>query len=85
VGNYIGHRAISLKEFARKIKEVKIVSLEFHLYRGDFEKWSTEVLKDNLLTERIGAVKLLEPSGNSLRDQLYFTVSKRLEELETSA
>ena len=82
VGNYTGQSTISLEEFAHKIKEVKIVSLEFHLYRGDFEKWTDEVLEDNILTERISAVKLLEPVGNSLRDQLYFTVSKRLEELK---
>ena len=73
---------MSLEEFATKIREVKIVSLEFHLYRGDFEKWSDQVLEDNILTERIAAVKLLEPVGNALRDQLDFTVSKRLEELK---
>ena len=84
VGNYTGQRAMSLEEFANKIREVKITSLEFHLYRGDFEKWTDEVLEDNILTERISAVKLLEPIGNSLRDQLYFTVLKRLEELKST-
>ena len=84
VGNYTGQRAMSLEEFATKIREVTIMSLEFHLYRGDFEKWADEVLEDNILTERISAVKLLEPFGNPLRDQLYFTVSKRLEELKSA-
>ena len=83
VGNYTGHRAVSLEEFAYNIKEVNIVSLEFHLYRGDFEKWVDEILEDNILTARISAVKLLEPVGNSLRDQLYFTVLKRLEDLKS--
>jgi hypothetical protein len=73
---------MSLEEFANKIREVKITSLEFHLYRGDFEKWTEEVLEDDILTERISAVKHLEPLGNALRDQLDFTVSKRLEELK---
>ena len=82
VGNYTGHRAMSLEEFATKIREVPTASLEFHFYRGDFEKWTTEVLEDNELTKRIKAVKLLEPVGNNLRDQLDFTVSKRLEELK---
>lgn len=82
VGNYTGHRAMSLEEFATIIREVEAVSLEFHLYRGDFEKWSDEVLEDHELTERIRAVKLLEPVGNALRDQLDFTVTKRLEELK---
>jgi len=84
VGNYTGQSAMSLEEFANKIREVETTSLEFHLYRGDFEKWADEVLEDNVLTERISAVKLLEPIGNSLRDQLYFTVLKRLEELKST-
>ena len=82
VGNYTGHRAMSLEEFTYKVREIKVASLEFHLYRGDFEKWADEVLEDNTLTERIRAVKLLEPRGNALRDQLDFTVTKRLEELK---
>ena len=84
VGNYTGHRAMSLGEFATKIREIKASSLEFHLYREDFEKWADEVLEDPELAERIRAVKLLEPIGNALRDQLDFTVTKRLEELESA-
>jgi hypothetical protein len=83
VGNYTGHRAMSLEEFATKIKDIETASLEFHLYRGDFEKWTDEVLEDHELTIRICAVKLLEPVGNALRDQLDFAVSKRLEELKS--
>ncbi|MEJ2242009.1 MAG: hypothetical protein P8Y18_07695, partial [Candidatus Bathyarchaeota archaeon] len=62
-------------------KEVKIESLEFHFYRGDFEKWINEILEDKILTKRIRALKILEPFGDLLRDQLIFIVSKRLEEL----
>jgi len=82
VGNYTGHRAMSLEDFAAKIREVETSSLEFHLYRGDFENWADEVLEDSELTKRISAVKLLEPVGNALRDQLDFVVTKRLEELK---
>lgn len=82
VGNYTGHKATSLEEFATKISEVEIESLEFHLYRGDLEKWSDEVLEDHELTKRLGTVKLLEPVGNALRDQLDFVISKRFEELK---
>ena len=73
---------MSLEDFAAKIREVETSSLEFHLYRGDFEKWADEVLEDSELTKRISAVKLLEPVGNALRDQLDFVVTKRLEELK---
>jgi hypothetical protein len=84
VGNYTGQRAISLREFGNKIGEVETSSLEFHLYRGDFEKWIIEVLEDKELARRISDLKHLEPVGNALRDQLLFTVSKRLEELKSS-
>ena len=84
VGNYTGQRAMSLEEFAAKIREAPTESLDFHFYRGDFEKWTAEVLEDNELTKRIKAVKLLKPIGNTLRDQLDFTVSKRLEELKNA-
>ena len=82
VGNYTGQSAMSLEEFANKIREVKITSLEFHLYRGDFEKWADEVLEDSELTEKISDLKNLEPVRSALRDQLYVIVSKRLEELK---
>ena len=57
VGNYTGHRAMSLEEFANKIREVETASLEFHLYRGDFEKWTAEVLEDSELTEKVSDLK----------------------------
>ena len=84
VGNYTGQRAMSLEEFANKIREVKITSLEFHLYRRDFEKWTDDVLEDSILTERISDLKNLEPVRSALRDQLYLIVSKRLEELKSA-
>jgi len=75
---------MSLEEFIVIIRHVKIASLEFHLYRGDFEKWATEVLEAPELAKRISAVKLLEPIGNSLRDQLDFTISTCFEELKST-
>jgi len=83
VGNYTGQSAMSLEEFANKIREVETTSLEFHLYRGDFEKWTAEVLEDSELTEKISDLKNLEPVRSAVRDQLYLIVSKRLEELKT--
>jgi len=83
VGNYTGQSAMSLEEFANKIREVETTSLEFHLYRGDFEKWTAEVLEDSELTEKISELKNLEPVRSALWDQLYLIVSKRFEELKT--
>ena len=81
IGNYTGVSAASLEEFIEKIKEVNLKSLEFHLYRGDFQKWADETLEDKELAEKIKSLQTLKPVGNTLRDQLYFIASKRFEEL----
>lgn len=77
IGNYTGESASSLKEFMEKIKEVNVKSLEFHLYRGDFEKWMTEVLEDKELSEEVERLEKLNLTGSTLRNQLYLIVSKR--------
>jgi len=78
IGNYTGENAASLKEFVEKINEVNIKSLEFHLYRGDFEKWISEVLQDEELAEEIRKIQKFNLTGDALRNQLYTTVSRRL-------
>lgn len=81
IGNYTGENASSLKEFMEKINEVNVKSLEFHLYRGDFEKWINEVLEDAQLAEEIRKLKRANLTGESLRNQLYTTVVKELKRL----
>jgi alpha-amylase len=81
IGNYTGVSASSLKEFMERIGEVNVKSLEFHLYRGDFEKWMAEVLQDTELAGDIRRLQKLSLTGNGLRDQLSFTVSRRLKRL----
>ena len=83
IGNYIGENAASLEEFAKKIGEVDVISLKFHLYRGDFEKWVNEVLEDSELAEEIKSLKNLKLVGDSLRGQLRLVVSKRFEKLKS--
>ena len=82
IGNYTGENVASLEEFVKKIKEVDAKSLEFHLYRGDLEKWVEETLEDKELAEKIRSLKSLSPTGSSLRNQLYLIVSKRYEKLK---
>jgi hypothetical protein len=81
IGNYTGASASSLKEFMEKINEVNVKSLEFHLYRGDFEKWMAEVLQEPELAGEMKKLQKLSLTGNGLRDQLSFTVSKRYKRL----
>jgi hypothetical protein len=84
VGNYTGQRAMSLEEFATRIMEVETVSLRFHLYRGDFERWTAGVLDDLELTQKLSALKNMDWTGDVLRNQLHLIVSTRIEELKAS-
>jgi alpha-amylase len=83
IGNYTGVSALSLKEFIEKINEVNVKSLEFHLNRGDFEKWVNDVLQDVELAVDIRRLQRLNLVGEALRNQLVLTVSRRLRRLAT--
>lgn len=81
IGNYTGLSAFSLKEFMEKINEVNVKSLEFHLHRGDFEKWINEVLEDQELASEIRKLQKFNLAGENLRNQIYIAVSRRLKRL----
>ena len=82
IGNYTGECATSLEDFVRKIKEVNIKSIEFHLYREDFEKWVTQTLEDKELAQEIKNLQKQKITGESLRQKLHAVVSKRREQLQ---
>ena len=83
IGNYTGVSALSLKEFMDKVNEVDVKSLEFHLNRGDFEKWVNDVLQDAELAGDMRRLQRLNLVGETLRNQLSLTVSRRLKRLAT--
>ena len=85
IGNYTGVSADSLEEFVKKILEVNAKSLEFHLYRGDFQKWAEGTLEDKALSDEIKKIQQSKPLGNELRDNLYLTVSRHYEKLKKTA
>jgi len=82
LGDYTGEYAISLGDFVRKIKEVDIKSIEFHLSRGDFENWFTQTLEDKELAQEIRNLQKQNLTGESLRQKLHSTVSRRHEQLK---
>lgn len=84
IGNYTGESAGSLKEFMEKVNGVNVKSLEFHLYRGDFEKWTSDVLQDETLASEIRRLQRFNLTGDALRNQLSAAVSKRLKQLTSS-
>ncbi len=81
IGNYTGVSASSLKEFMEKLTEVDQKSLEFHFYRGDFEKWINEVLQDQELAGEFRRLQKSNLMGDALRSQLATTVSRRYKRL----
>ena len=83
IGNYTGVSASSMDEFLQKIKDVDIKSLEFHLFREDFEKWIAQTLGDSRLSDDIRSLRIQKVVGNALRDRLFFVVSRRLKDLKT--
>lgn len=70
VNKPLGFSTQSLEEFYRFIMQVITDSLEFHLYRGDFENWLREVLKDEELAEAVGNLKADGLKGEDLRKAL---------------
>jgi hypothetical protein len=81
IGNYTGSNAVSLKEFMEKVNVVNAKSLDFHLGRGDFEKWAAEVLEDKWLANEINRIMRSGLTGEALRNQLYLTVSRHFRRL----
>jgi hypothetical protein len=66
----LGFTAMSLGEFYRLIKQVCSDSLEFHLCRGDFERWLSDVCGNQKLAQEIAALKTADLKGEELRKTL---------------
>lgn len=73
----LGFSAQSLTEFYRLIKQVTTDSLEFHLYREDFENWLKEICRDSELATAIGNLKTDDLKGEPLRNALLNTIDAR--------
>jgi len=69
VGSPTGVFTRSLAEFIDFIKVIELGSLEFHMFRGDFEKWIT-MLGDETLSQQIINLRQDNLKGESLRKRL---------------
>ena len=79
-GNYTGETATSLDEFEMKIQVVPAASIDFHLDRGDFQKWIEDTLGDTALARRVTSLKLTMPAED-LRREILAIVQTRISEL----
>lgn len=77
IGKYVGLSAESLKDFYELAKKVDVASLEFHVSRGDFEKWTKDSLDDIIFAEEFKRIKKLELKGEILRNEIIKAIDAR--------
>ncbi len=65
-----GLTANSLGDFYKIIKQISVDSLEFHLYRGDFEAWLKGACKETELAEEFESIKTSSAKGEELKKEL---------------
>jgi hypothetical protein len=75
IGNITGEKASSLAEFLEKVKKIDIKSLEFHLYRKDFERWIGETLGYDYLADEMKKIRNKNLKGEGMRAQISRAVS----------
>ncbi|MFB0502111.1 MAG: DUF5752 family protein [Candidatus Bathyarchaeia archaeon] len=78
---FTGVSACNLSEMVKSIKTVDLKALEFHVPRGDMERWVRDVLGDDELAERIKQIKMQNLRGEDLRDRLSNLMETRCAEL----
>ena len=77
VGHPTGFSAESLKDFYEIVKRVAVESLEFHLYRGDFENWIKALFKDAVLANELANLKSATLKGEELRKEVITTLAAK--------
>ena len=72
-----GFSAESLKDFYEIVKRIAAESLDFHLYRGDFENWIKNALKDVILADELASLKNATLKGEELRQRILKAIAAR--------
>ena len=80
IGNFTKETATNLDSFEKKLQTVSADSVNFHLQRGDFQKWIKNSLGDDELAERINSISMTLPSEDQ-RKELLAIVQTRTNEL----
>ncbi len=80
IGKPLSIYATGLGDFCDKIQKVDMLSLEFHLNRGDFEAWFTG-LGDVELARKTLLIREQKMFGEELRKKLHETIQNRCLEL----
>ncbi|PWT76778.1 MAG: hypothetical protein C5B60_03700 [Chloroflexi bacterium] len=76
LGQYSGILASSIDEFLGALRIVPLESIEYHIGRRDFEKWTKDVLGSVLLADNIRSLRRGLLKGEELRAQLIAVVQE---------
>jgi hypothetical protein len=84
MGEPTGETAVSLADFAEKLDNVDVRSVNFHYPRKDFEKWIIDVIGDAELASRLSMVSNIHTGikGEALRNHIIRIVKVRLSEIK---
>ena len=74
--------AHGLPEFSEKLTKIDTASIEFHLYRGDFQKWFSS-LGDIELAKKMALLKKTGIHAEKLRTKLQEIIENRCQSLLT--
>ena len=77
VGQPTGFSAESIKDFYEIVKRVATASLEFHLYREDFENWLKAAFKDKALADELANLKSANVKGEELRQGILKAIAAK--------
>ena len=80
-GVYTGISAISLDDFAYKLRSINENSILFHYPRGDFQAWIRGTIGDSELADKMCFIQR-GISGEQLRQELLKMVQWRVSELK---
>jgi DNA-binding Lrp family transcriptional regulator len=72
-----GFHAESIISFYELVKLLPTESIEFHLYRGDFENWFQEEFEDAVLANELAGMKGCELKDEALRREILVVLEER--------
>ncbi len=74
----------SLQEFYSALKTIEATSIEYHIERGDFERWLSQVVGDEQLAVKIAAISNSKRKlkGEALRKKVLTITERRLKQLK---
>ena len=67
----------TMQEFYDVAKKVDAASLEFHLYRGDFENWVATAVEDAVFADELANLMKANFRGESLRKEIVKALEAR--------